>query len=138
MKIPIDARVNECTIAYIWKGEDGYIYVKHKENVHIRFELQMEAFAITKSLITNKPSGVIIDLKGIHSIDKKSRDYPGLESHEEYTFGVALLISSRLSKLFGNFFMGFNKAKFPTKLFTDIDEGRKWLKTLQSKDSRFE
>jgi len=134
MEIPSDVTATECTIAHLWKGEGGFIHVKHKRNVKIRLDVLKEAFDVLKKLSNNRPTGVIIDLTGIHSMDKASRDYCGLESHKSFTTVVVLLISNKFSAVIADFFMGFNKPKYPTKLFTDIREGRKWLKTLEKLD----
>ena len=43
---------------------------------------------------------------------------------------VALLIGSPMSRVIGNFYLGFNRPQTPTRLFTDTDEAEAWLRTF--------
>ena len=47
------------------------------------------------------------------------------------TLAVALVIDSPLSRVLGNFFLGFNRPETPARLFTSVDEARAWLNTFE-------
>ncbi len=55
-------------------------------------------------------------------------DLTGGEEAAKYQSAIALLIGSPLSRVIGNFFIGFNKSPMPTKLFTSEPEALEWLK----------
>jgi len=41
---------------------------------------------------------------------------------------AALIVSNPVSRIMGNFYMGINKTKMPIRMFTRVDEAKKWLK----------
>ena len=70
-----------------------------------------------------------IDMTAISEISKEARDYFANERTASIQRATALLISSPVSRVIGNFFMGLNKPISPTRLFTDPREAIKWLQT---------
>ena len=46
----------------------------------------------------------------------------------KYTVAQALVIDSGPSRVMGNFFLGLNKPRFPTKLFTSEAKAEAWLR----------
>ena len=127
MEIPYDVKVLECGTAFIWKGEDGNVYVKCKLNSFITLETQKKLYVNIKNAAGNTPCGLIVSLVGITNMTKESRDYSGSEEHVGFISATALLISNPLTQILGNFFMGLNKPVFPTKLFRDLDAAKLWL-----------
>jgi hypothetical protein len=55
------------------------------------------------------------------------RHFAGPE-HAAVFSRCALIVTSPISKIIGNFFLGANKPLRPTRLFTDVEEGLQWLK----------
>ena len=72
---------------------------------------------------------VLIDMTAITEISKEARDYFANERTASIQRATALLISSPVSRVIGNFFMGLNKPITPTRLFTDPDKAIQWLHT---------
>ena len=75
---------------------------------------------------------VLIDMYKVNEITKEARDYFANERTASIQRVTALYISSPMSKIIGNFFMGLNKPKCPTKLFTDPQEAIDWLHTFRN------
>jgi hypothetical protein len=50
------------------------------------------------------------------------------------TVAVALVTSSPLSRVLGNFFLGFNKPQTPARLFASIDDAEVWLRSFIVQD----
>ncbi len=72
---------------------------------------------------------VLIDMTAIAEISKEARDYFANERTASIQRATALLISSPVSRVIGNFFMGLNKPITPTRLFTDPQKAIQWLHT---------
>ena len=70
---------------------------------------------------------LMVDLRKNPQPDKTARDFT--DSHEvvRITAAMALLTDSPVSRMLGNFFLGFNRASFPTRMFTDEQAARDWL-----------
>lgn len=71
---------------------------------------------------------LLVDLRGIRHMNRDARMYYSGEETKKIAIAVALLVTSPISKIVGNFFLGPNKARYPMKLFTSEDEARNWLK----------
>ena len=74
---------------------------------------------------------VLVDLRQIKSQTREARDYYGGEESGLCFNAAAVLVGSPVSRLLGNFFLGFNKsAHSPLKLFTSEQEAIEWLMTF--------
>ena len=72
-----------------------------------------------------------LDLRQIKSQTREARDYYGGEESGRCFSAAAVLVESPVSRLLGNFFIGFNKStNAPLKLFTSEQEAIEWLKTF--------
>ena len=72
---------------------------------------------------------VLIDMTAITEISKEARDYFANERTASIQRATALLISSPVSRVIGNFFMGLNTPITSTRLFTDPHKAIQWLHT---------
>ncbi len=82
-----------------------------------------------RDILGKTKTRVLIDMTAISEISKEARDYFANERTASIQRATALLISSPVSRVIGNFFMGLNKPISPTRLFTDPREAIKWLHT---------
>ena len=73
---------------------------------------------------------VLIDMTALSEISKEARDYFANERTASIQRATALLISSPVSRIIGNFFTGLNKPISPTRLFTDPHKAIQWLHTF--------
>ena len=84
-----------------------------------------ENMASIEILAKGQKVPVLVDIRKSIGVSQKCRAY--FAGHDAQKIQSALLISSPLSKMIGNFFIGFNKTKFPAKLFTNKKEAVEWL-----------
>ena len=89
-----------------------------------------ENLSVIKKFGNGKPIPVLVDIRESKGGSKESRAYFASEEAGKIQSACALLVSSPLSRLIGNFFIGLNKTKFPTKLFSNEEEAITWLKTF--------
>ncbi len=87
-----------------------------------------ENMSVEVQLSRGKRRPILVDLTGMKSFDRDARAYYAGEEAAKYQSAIALLIGSPLSRVIGNFFIGFNKSPMPTKLFTSEPEALEWLK----------
>lgn len=67
------------------------------------------------------------DVRKVKKTSREARIIFASEVSAEACKAVALIIGSRISKIIGNVFMTFNKPLYPTKLFTDEEQAKRWL-----------
>lgn len=75
---------------------------------------------------------MIVDTRKIKSIEKEARDHFSMRNRKGQVNAIAILISSPISVIVGNFFMGLNKPTVPTKLFKDEGRALKWVKQFNN------
>lgn len=100
--------------------------------VHTDYYLELEDarenLEKVKQLGNGKRVPVLVDIREAKGASQECRAYFASEEAAKIQSACALLVASPLSRLIGNFFIGLNKTKFPTKLFTDEPEAMDWLK----------
>ena len=82
--------------------------------------------------LNKEKTRVLIDMTAVSEIAKEARDYFAGERTASIQRATALLTNSPVSKVIGNFFMGLNKPKSPTKMFTDPQKAIRWLQTFSN------
>ncbi|OFY83479.1 MAG: hypothetical protein A3F72_06010 [Bacteroidetes bacterium RIFCSPLOWO2_12_FULL_35_15] len=73
---------------------------------------------------------LLSNIKSLKNTTKEARDFMASEKGCEGVIAAAVLINSSVGSMIGNFFIFINKPLVPTKLFTNEEEAKKWLKSF--------
>jgi hypothetical protein len=65
---------------------------------------------------------------GEDGIVRDARGHLGGEEGERYQAALALTVGSPVARVIGSFFMGLNKPRFPSRMFTSEAEASEWPK----------
>lgn len=84
------------------------------------------------SLVPGRRVPVLVDLRLIRSQSAEARALFAGSDATAFTTAVALLIASPLSRVLGNFYLGFNRPQTPTRLFVTEAEAVEWLTTFET------
>lgn len=128
IQIPKDAYVIENENIIIWKvPQSKVIRVYHKEGkttlenmVNLVNLLHANFFKKEKILFINY-------IKHVTNSSKDMRQLGLNQKSLEMTKALALLVTSPISRLIGNFFMRLVNSPYPTRLFTSEQEALIWL-----------
>ena len=71
---------------------------------------------------------ILVDLREIKSISKEARDHFSMRGRKPNVTAIAMLVSSPLSRIIGNFFLGLNRPTVPTRMFASEEDGIAWMK----------
>ena len=112
----------------IWLGEDGIVRTFTKPGAELTLADAKEQIAAIGKIGRGKGVPILVDFTNLKSQDREARTYFAGEETTKAVSACALLISSPLSRVIGNFYMGLNKPITPTKLFTSEAEAIEWLK----------
>jgi len=107
--------------------EDGISHIVYQPEARDTLETAIENVAASKKVHAGKKRPMLIDTRNLKSQEKKARDYFASDAFSEVALAIALLIDSGLSKVIGNFYMGLNKPKTETRLFTSENDAIDWL-----------
>lgn len=86
-----------------------------------------ENVAATARLTGGRALPALIDLRAVRAQSAEARAYLAGPEATRVANAVALLIESPLSRMVGNFYLGFNRPEVPTRLFTSEGEALAWL-----------
>ena len=97
----------------------------HSEITHMDAMEIMRAQAVLAGGI-KRP--LLVRMGSVKSIDRAAREFFGSNEVEKNIKAAALVFSSTVGKVIGNFLIGLNKGPYPTRLFTTEEEAVQWLK----------
>ena len=108
---------------------NGIVHMEFSEkNVKISIEDSKGIYHGRIQLPTaDKKQLLLVDLRNNPKPDREARDYARSKEVVESTKAMAIIVAGPMSKILGNFFMGFNKGDFPVRLFTDKVIAANWL-----------
>ena len=87
-----------------------------------------ENLAATAELVGTRARPALIDLRLVRSQSAEARAELAGPAADAVSCAVALVVASPLSRMIGNFYLGFNRPRVPTRLFTDVEEAERWLR----------
>jgi hypothetical protein len=74
---------------------------------------------------------IIVDLRNIRSTDREARKLYSSEEFAACVCAAALIVESAVSRVIGNFYLGLNRAVYPTHLFSNESEALAWLEQFK-------
>jgi hypothetical protein len=113
----------------MWVDQYGILHASPDSGVHISAVEAKAAVDLGWVLQKERVAPVIVDLRGIRSIDRDARAYYAGPEVTSRTYGAALLVDNPLTRMIGNFFLGLNKASHPLRIFGDEASAVAWCRT---------
>src|SRR5215212_6277647 len=90
----------------------------------------IENTAAEVKLTKGERYALLVDMRQIRSQDREARQYYTRPGCEKTLRAVAIVIASPMSRVIGNFFIGFGTRSVPNRLFTSETEAMEWLKSF--------
>lgn len=109
------------------RKEDGILFGSFSKNIRIDIDIAKECVQTRINFSQGINYPCLIDMREVRSATKEAREYLADEGSKLIKAG-ALLIGSAVTRAIGNIFLTINKPPVPTKLFTDENEAKLWLK----------
>jgi hypothetical protein len=114
-------------IKFTFRPED-IVQIECLPNTIMTLELGQFSTKMIAEMIAGTPRPLLCDLTNVVKMTHDCRKHFAGEDHAVVFTKCALIVTSPISKIIGNFFLGANKPIRPTRLFTDINQGLNWLK----------
>lgn len=105
----------------------GFIISRVAPLAEINLEHAKENTAKVRELSGDVVYPILVDIRKIRSISKEARDHFAMRGRKPGVVAIAMLVSSPLSRIIGNFFLGLNRPVVPTRMFTDRDQAESWI-----------
>ncbi len=113
---------------HTWMGSDGIARTKVKPDAEIFLQDAKENTMVVETFYKGEKFPLLVDIRNIKSISPEAREHFTLKGRESVVKAYAMILSSSLSRVIGNFFMSFHKPAIPVKLFVREEEAIAWLK----------
>jgi hypothetical protein len=108
-----------------------YIYkITPYEGIELTAEDVRELRIICLRFSGNRPFAVLLDASHNFTPTEEARKLLASEEYTDLRIAAAFVTSSLANKLFGNFFIRFNRPATPTRLFSDEAAALRWLEAL--------
>lgn len=125
--VPAEARKTRTCLLWV----DGpFLRARFLPGARVELADAVENLEASATLTAGEPRLAIIDLRAIHSQSAEARALFAGPEASRVSRAVALVVGSPLTRMIGNFFLGFNKPKEPTRLCASEQEAEDWLKSL--------
>jgi hypothetical protein len=118
----------ETRIFYTSLEEDGYILTRVKPGSEIQLQDAKDNTAAVIKLSSGIIYPILVDLREIKSISKEARNHFSMRGRKPNVSAVAMLVKSPVSRIIGNFFIGFNRPVIPIRLFSAEKSAITWVK----------
>lgn len=105
----------------------GFIVSRVAPLAEIDLEQARENTKKVRELSGDQVYPILVDIRKIRSISKEARDHFAMRDRKPGVIAIAMLVSSPLSRIIGNFFLGLNHPVVPTRMFTDRDQAERWI-----------
>ncbi len=105
----------------------GFVRATMKPGAEMDLPDAQEALVATQRVFGGKRGPVLVDSRGLKYQTKAAREHFVGEEAEQVSSAVALLVGSPVSRMIGNFFLGKQSHRSPTRLFTAEPEAIAWL-----------
>jgi len=124
---PKDAKVTETNTSIYWFDENGILCSISKKAAPQSLQDTMRIMDELKVQLAGRKVCILIDVTNSGESTKELRDYAAVE-FPKIVKAMALVSSSELGKMLANLFFNLKQQPYPTKMFTDEEAAREWLK----------
>jgi hypothetical protein len=110
--------------------DDGILYVRVTNEVNETVERSKALVEAIGKMANYKKVPMLSKFDEFALPPKENRDFWAQKDSCPYTSAEAFITNSTAMMLISNFYMRFEKPQRETRIFTKVDEARKWLKTF--------
>jgi hypothetical protein len=110
--------------------DDGILYVRVTSEPEETVERSKALVEAIGKMVDYKKVPMLSKFDEFALPPKENRDFWAKKDSCPYTSAEAFITNSTAMKLIANFYMRIEKPQRETRMFTKVDEARKWLKTF--------
>ena len=116
--------------AEIWLREEGVVQVESFPDAYDTLEDARANVAAVYKIGLDRRRPLLVDIRLMKGFNQEARAYYASEEVVQMISALALWVESPVSRVLANFFLGLNRVRVPTKLFTSEEEAVAWLKNF--------
>jgi hypothetical protein len=118
--------------ADVYAEADGTVVVRFHNAVRLTRELSAEVARAHVAAANGEKRPALADVRGLISVDRGSRQVAAGGDVVAVTQRMAILVGNPVTRVLGSFFLRVTTPGYPTRLFTDEQQARAWLREHRS------
>lgn len=131
MKPPANAEIKDLANAIMWlDSENGIVCAISKKGPQRTPESLQDTLNQFKQLVGDQKIYLLLDITEISEITREGRDFIAAE-FPKYLHAMAIVSESAFGTMVANIFFAIKSQPYPTKMFTDEEQAKAWLKKQQ-------
>lgn len=107
--------------------ENGILYGTFAHDLHLSLDIAKSSVEARIFLSKGQSYPLVVDMRGIKSTTRDARRYMATMG-TTLVKACALITGSALNRAIGNVFLSIDRPSVPSRLFTDEEKAREWLK----------
>ncbi|MEX0685501.1 MAG: STAS/SEC14 domain-containing protein [Balneolales bacterium] len=128
LKPPPHTEVFEMPIATIWLDKEEGIYCGISKSGEQRTpEFMQKNIELFKDYIGDRKICILLDVTNASEISRETREFSAREFPKLFK-AIAMMSNSSFGKMIANLFFTIKPQPYPTKMFTNEEEARAWLR----------
>lgn len=124
----MESEVYTTRTAQIWLDDMGIIHKVFLPDAQETLKDALESGEIIVKLCQDKRRPLLVNFTPVRSMDSDARAYYSGQKVGPAISAVGGITQSKIGKVIGNFFMGFNRPPTPGKIFNSEEDAVEWLK----------
>ena len=109
---------------------DGIVLVSIKDGAVLDGEHAQENIAAMFEVSKDPKLRIISDIRGLKTATKTAREVGASDEFAAKVRCMGLVVGSAATRVIGSFFMRINRPKYPTQLFTSVEDAEAWIRTF--------
>ncbi len=111
-----------------WLDESGVIWIRFEQSEEHTIEDAREVVSLHNELAAGRPRPIIADIRGTTTgADREAREHYVSEESARLKTAMAMLVTSPVQRMLGNFFFRMSRPPYPTRLFSSEQKALSWL-----------
>lgn len=115
-------------------NEAGIIIQEAMNDKYLDLDMAKEEVATVIKLAAGKKKPLLVISNHNKGMSREARKYYISDFLTNHTTAVALYTNSKMMKMIGSFFLGWQKTPYPFKIFDDKEVALEWLKGYVAND----
>jgi hypothetical protein len=125
------SEVAKTPLGVCWLSDEDILHVRVQVASEITREMMDESIAIGRAVTSGRRYALLVNLGKATSMTREARAFMSERNSPANTnVAVALVTGSPISRILGNFFIGFNRPHRPVRLFGSEGDAAQWLREI--------
>ena len=109
--------------------EDGILVYEPFPGADVSVDFAAQVLELGLQVADGRTRRTLVLMQDVARVDREARMLFASDAYLRLTCQTALVVSSPVSRVIGNFFIGLNCVKYPCKIFDDQARAVAWLRS---------